>query len=83
MRLLGEHGEGKPSELRDCFSEPIKRHALRSYLRSLHEKGHVFQRRVGRAYFELEWLSKDELLELEQLADASDPTPPSDGRSRK
>ena len=51
MRLLWEHGELKPSELQDQFSEPIKNPALRSYLTTLLEKGHVTRRRVGRAYF--------------------------------
>jgi BlaI family transcriptional regulator, penicillinase repressor len=118
MRLLWEHGELKPSELQDRFPEPIKNPALRSYLTTLLEKGHVCRRRVGRAYYykavtrsrsafrtmlgelvdtycggsiqalvmniiKSERLSKDELLELIQLADESDPTPPPDRRSRK
>jgi BlaI family transcriptional regulator, penicillinase repressor len=51
MRLLWEHGELKPSELQDQFPEPIKNPALRSYLTTLVEKGHVTRRRVGRAYY--------------------------------
>jgi BlaI family penicillinase repressor len=51
MRLLWEHGELKPSELQGRFPEPIKNPALRSYLTTLLEKGHVFRRRVGRAYY--------------------------------
>jgi BlaI family transcriptional regulator, penicillinase repressor len=51
MRLLWEQGELKPSELQDRFPEPIKNPALRSYLTTLLEKGHVARRRVGRAYF--------------------------------
>jgi BlaI family penicillinase repressor len=51
MRLLWEHGEMKPSELQDRFLEPIKNPALRSYLATLLEKGHVVRRRVGRAYY--------------------------------
>jgi BlaI family transcriptional regulator, penicillinase repressor len=51
MRLLWEQGELKPSELQDRFPEPIKNPALRSYLTTLLEKGHVTRRRVGRAYF--------------------------------
>jgi predicted transcriptional regulator len=51
MRLLWEHGELKPSELQDRFPEPIKNPALRSYLSTLLDKGHVTRRRVGRAYY--------------------------------
>jgi BlaI family transcriptional regulator, penicillinase repressor len=51
MRLLWEHGELKPSELQDRFSLPIKNPALRSYLTTLVEKGHVTRRRVGKAYY--------------------------------
>ena len=51
MRLLWEHGELKPSELQDQFPEPIKNPALRSYLTTLLEKGHVTRRRVGKAYY--------------------------------
>jgi BlaI family transcriptional regulator, penicillinase repressor len=51
MRLLWEHGELKPSELQDRFPEPIKNPALRSYLTTLVEKGHVTRRRVGKAYY--------------------------------
>jgi BlaI family transcriptional regulator, penicillinase repressor len=51
MRLLWAHGELKPSELQDRFPEPIKNPALRSYLTTLVEKGHVSRRRVGRAYY--------------------------------
>jgi BlaI family transcriptional regulator, penicillinase repressor len=51
MRLLWEHGELKPSELQDQFPEPIKNPALRSYLTTLVEKGHVTRRRVGKAYY--------------------------------
>jgi predicted transcriptional regulator len=51
MKLLWEHGELKPSELQDRFPEPIKNPALRSYLTTLLEKGHVTRRRVGKAYF--------------------------------
>ena len=51
MRLLWEHGELKPSELQDRFPEPIKNPALRSYLTTLLEKGHVARRRVGRAFY--------------------------------
>ena len=115
---LWEHGELKPSELQDRFPEPIKNPALRSYLTTLLEKGHVLRRRVGKAYYykavtrsrsafrtmlgelvdiycggsiqalvmniiKSERLSKDELLELKQLADESSPTPPSPRRSRK
>jgi BlaI family transcriptional regulator, penicillinase repressor len=51
MKLLWEHGELKPSELQDRFPEPIKNPALRSYLTTLLEKGHLTRRRVGKAYF--------------------------------
>jgi BlaI family transcriptional regulator, penicillinase repressor len=51
MRLLWEHGELKPSALQDRFPEPIKNPALRSYLTTLLEKGHVTRRRVGKAYY--------------------------------
>jgi BlaI family penicillinase repressor len=51
MKLLWEHGELKPGELQDRFPEPIKNPALRSYLTTLLEKGHVTRRRVGKAYF--------------------------------
>jgi predicted transcriptional regulator len=51
MKLLWEHGELKPSELQNRFAEPIKNPALRSYLTTLLEKGHVCRRRVGRAYY--------------------------------
>lgn len=50
MRLLWEHGELKPAELQEWFPEPIKNPALRSYLTTLVEKGHVTRRRVGKAY---------------------------------
>ena len=50
MRLLWEHGELKPAELQERFPEPIKNPALRSYLTTLLEKGHVTRRRVGKAY---------------------------------
>ena len=51
MRLLWEHGEMKPADLQERFPEPIKNPALRSYLTTLVEKGHVTRRRVGKAYF--------------------------------
>jgi BlaI family penicillinase repressor len=51
MRLLWEQGELKPSELQDRFPEPIKNPALRSYLTTLLEKGHVTRRRLGKAYY--------------------------------
>jgi BlaI family transcriptional regulator, penicillinase repressor len=51
MRLLWGHGELKPAELQGRFPEPIKNPALRSYLTTLVEKGHVTRRRVGRAYY--------------------------------
>jgi predicted transcriptional regulator len=51
MKLLWEHGQLKPGELQDRFPEPIKNPALRSYLTTLLEKGHVVRRRVGRAYY--------------------------------
>ena len=50
MRLLWEHGEMKPADLQGRFPEPIKNPALRSYLTTLVEKGHVTRRRVGKAY---------------------------------
>jgi BlaI family transcriptional regulator, penicillinase repressor len=51
MQLLWEHGELKPAELQNRFPEPIKNPALRSYLTTLLEKGHVIRRRVGKAYY--------------------------------
>jgi BlaI family transcriptional regulator, penicillinase repressor len=51
MRLLWEHGELKPAELQARFPEPIKNPALRSYLTTLLEKGHVTRRRLGKAYY--------------------------------
>ncbi len=51
MRLLWEHGELKPAELQERFSEPIKNPALRSYLTTLLDKGHVTRRPVGKAYY--------------------------------
>lgn len=51
MSLLWEHGELKPAELQERFPEPIKNPALRSYLTTLVEKGHVTRRRVGKAYY--------------------------------
>jgi BlaI family penicillinase repressor len=51
MRLLWERGELKPAELQKRFTEPIKNPALRSYLTTLLEKGHVARRRVGKAYY--------------------------------
>jgi predicted transcriptional regulator len=51
MRILWEHGELKPSQVQQYFSEPIKNPALRSYLRILLEKGHVTRRKVGKAFF--------------------------------
>jgi BlaI family transcriptional regulator, penicillinase repressor len=51
MRLLWEHGELKPAEFQRRFPEPIKNPALRSYLTTLVEKGHITRRRVGKAYF--------------------------------
>jgi predicted transcriptional regulator len=51
MRLLWEHGEMKPAELQERFPEPIKNPALRSYLTTLLEKGHLTRRRVGKAYY--------------------------------
>ena len=50
MRLLWEHGEMKPADLQKRFPEPIKNPALRSYLTTLLEKGHVTRRLVGKAY---------------------------------
>jgi BlaI family penicillinase repressor len=51
MRLLWEHGELKPAELQERFPEPIKNPALRSYLTTLLDKGHVIRRLVGKAYY--------------------------------
>ncbi len=51
MRLLWEHGELKPAELQERFPEPIKNPALRSYLTTLVDKGHVTRRRVGKAFY--------------------------------
>jgi predicted transcriptional regulator len=51
MRLLWEHGELKPAELQERFPEPIKNPALRSYLTTLLDKGHVTRRLVGKAYY--------------------------------
>ncbi len=51
MRLLWEHGEMKPAELQGRFPEPIKNPALRSFLTTLLEKGHLTRRRVGKAYY--------------------------------
>jgi predicted transcriptional regulator len=51
MRLLWDHGELKPADLQERFPEPIKNPALRSYLTTLVEKGHVSRRRVGKAYY--------------------------------
>ncbi len=51
MRLLWEHGEMKPAELQAQFPEPIKNPALRSYLTTLVEKGHITRKRVGKAYY--------------------------------
>ncbi len=51
MRLLWEHGEMKPADLQRRFPEPIKNPALRFYLTTLVEKGHVTRRKVGKAYF--------------------------------
>jgi BlaI family penicillinase repressor len=51
MRLLWKHGELKPAELQDHFPDPIKNPALRSYLTTLLEKGHVTRRRAGKAYY--------------------------------
>ena len=51
MRLLWEHGELKPGELQQRFPEPIKNPALRSYLTTLLDKGHVTRRLVGKAYY--------------------------------
>lgn len=51
MRLLWEHGELKPAELQEHYPEPIKNPALRSYLTTLLDKGHVTRRRVGKAYY--------------------------------
>jgi predicted transcriptional regulator len=51
MQLLWERGELKPGELQERFPEPNKKPALRSYLTTLLEKGHVTRRRVGKAYY--------------------------------
>ena len=51
MRLLWAHGRLKPSELQGLFPEPIKNPALRSYLTTLLEKGHVTRRLEGKAYY--------------------------------
>lgn len=51
MQILWEHGELKPSEVQEHFSDPIKNPALRSYLGILLEKGHVSRRKVGKAYY--------------------------------
>ena len=51
MRLLWEHGEMKPADLQARFPEPIKNPALRFYLTTLLEKGHVTRRKVGKAYY--------------------------------
>ncbi len=51
MRLLWERGEMKPAELQAHFPEEIKNPALRSYLTTLFEKGHITRRRVGKAYY--------------------------------
>jgi predicted transcriptional regulator len=51
MRILWVHGQLKPSEIQERFLEPIKNPALRSYLTTLIEKGHVTRRRVGKAYY--------------------------------
>ena len=45
------HGELKPAHLQKRFPEPIKNPAIRSYLTTLLEKGHVTRRLVGKAYF--------------------------------
>ena len=50
MRLLWEHGEMKPADVQKRFPEPIKNPALRSYLTTLLDKGHVTRRLVGKAY---------------------------------
>ena len=51
MRLLWEHGEMKPADLEDRFPEPIKNPALRFYLTTLLEKGHVTRRKLGKAFY--------------------------------
>jgi BlaI family transcriptional regulator, penicillinase repressor len=51
MRLLWEHGAMKPADLQGRFPEPIKNPALRFYLKTLLEKGHVTRRKVGKAYY--------------------------------
>ena len=51
MRILWEHGELKPPEIREKFPRRIKDPALRSYLKILIEKGHVLRERKGKPYF--------------------------------
>ena len=51
MKIMWVHGQLKPSEIQERFPEPIKNPALRSYLTTLIEKGHVTRRRVGKAYY--------------------------------
>jgi BlaI family transcriptional regulator, penicillinase repressor len=51
MGILWEHGEMKPSEIQEFFPRPIKNAALRSYLSILHEKGHLYRRRKGNAFY--------------------------------
>jgi len=51
MQLLWQRGEMKPSEVQECFSEPIKNSAVRFYLSALLENGHVERRRVGNAFY--------------------------------
>lgn len=50
MQALWEHGELKPAEIRECYGEPIKDPALRSYLTILVEKGHVSRRKEGKVF---------------------------------
>jgi BlaI family penicillinase repressor len=50
MRLLWTHGEMKPGEIQKLYAEPIKNPALRWYLATLVEKGHVTRRKVGKAF---------------------------------
>jgi predicted transcriptional regulator len=50
MRILWERGELKPAAIQQHYPEPIKNPALRSYLATLLEKGHVSRRQVGKAY---------------------------------